>query len=61
MGKWLVFKERLDAQWNPMWAVWDDTGAEWLFRSGREALEFVNTELTKRYLSELISYRKAQL
>lgn len=47
MNNWKIFKEKLPPQWNPMWVVWDEYG-EYLFRTGAEALEFVNCQINQR-------------
>lgn len=60
MIKWRVFKERLHPSWQPMWVLWDEQG-EYLFRSGREALAFVDSELRKRCWAETIRDRQEEI
>lgn len=58
--KWRVFKEKLPQSMQPMWVVWDDHG-EFLFPTGVEALSFVDEELKRRRLGNLISMRQENL
>lgn len=58
--KWRVFKEKLPPSWQPMWVLWDEHG-EYLFRTGREALEFVDRELRNREYANRIKRRQEDL
>lgn len=51
--KWKVFKEKVPPAMSPMWVVWDEYG-EFLFRTGQEALLFVNAELKRRSLARKV-------
>lgn len=55
-----MFKEKVHPFWVPMWVVWDETG-EYLFRTGCEALEFVNQEITNRALACEVRVRQEML
>lgn len=59
MAKWKVFKERVHPYWIPMWVVWDEYG-EYLFRTGSEALRFVDEEISNRSLACRLAERQAK-
>lgn len=55
--KWTVFK---DESRRPKWIVRDEYG-EFQFRTGREALEFVDCELRKRKWAQEIQWRQEKI
>lgn len=57
--KWRAFKQKTPSRL-PAWVVTDGYG-EFRFRTGREALEFVDHELRKRKLAQEIQWRQEKI